>query len=1244
MLTERLKITFFMLSSIALVSACENGIPEIPDDPPDPDGSFEVSVSVEGLKGKNLKLQLNEGEVHSIPENGSYTFDGFLKTGETYQVLVDTNPVQPNQECVVENGDGTVEKSDVDDVLVQCNTLKYMLGGIVNGLSGGELVLKTNSNQTVRLTHNGEFAFPEPVLDGSEFTTEIEDLPKDPTQVCSLTNANGVVAGGDYLDIIVDCSVKGYTLSGEVSGLLGSGLVLVNNESDSISISDSGQFEFNNEVADGTDYSVAIDTQPQSPNQVCQIQNANGTISGADVNSLSVSCITSQYSLHGRIVGLKGEGLDVTVNGEKLETSIENGALEILAGLDDYSEYSVSVSNQPTNPSQICDVSNGSGKVDGANVDDILIVCETGSFAVGGSVSGLEGSGLVIQLNGEHDLAVESDGSFAFSNTLEDQSDYSVTIASQPTSPEQSCRVTNGSGRLTGSEVSNILVSCNNTYAIGGTLEGLAEETNVVLQLNGQDDLSVDTNGSFVFPVGLKTGEEYTVSVKAHPQGPNQNCTLTNPTGTVDSRDVLEVGVSCETLAYKVGVEVSGLLRSGLVLQNNGGDNLVINSDGVYQFDQPVPDYETYEISVLKTPEDLLHRCDIDSGTGQIDGAAVTGVKVNCNLGIEVDGVISGLAEGNSVTLTNNETDTLVVAENGVFVFDDLLILEEEYSVEVEIQPDSVPQVCGVENGSGTADAYDKYEIEVSCLLPKPDLSIAPEPVKKLHIEWNKVPGVEEYRLFENKDSQSGFEQIASFDGDVSSYHIDLAVLNRLDAQYMLEACAAGECASSQTVLIDENVIQAVGYFKASNTGQSDNFGNSIAISGDGSTMAVGARMEQSSAQGINGDQSDNTLTGAGAVYIYTKISDQWVQQAYIKPSNTHGSQYFGDSVGLNETGDLLVVGAPGDSSAATGIDGDQASRSAPNSGAVFVYSQNSGAWHQESYIKASNSRSGALFGNAVSLSRSGDIVAVGSKGENSGDPDNPEDTSSPGSGAVYKFQRGVGGQWQQTDYVNKAKYIYGSSDNAAFGASLDCDEHCNELVVAAPGLDKVYYITSRKTVDLDLRATGIASVAFDNDGDILVGSSSFNRVDRYEWGLHGSQFGTAHRQKLTPKYPVENASFGSSLAVSTDGLTLVVGAPGERMDASGINDIPIDNGMSKSGAVYVYERQRISHDFEEADVIYIKPLFNDSSNFFGTSVAVSNDGEVLGISASGEAGNSLGIGGDQEDNSMPYSGSVFMY
>src|SRR5262249_14416579 len=95
-------------------------------------------------------------------------------------------------------------------------------------------------------------------------------------------------------------------------------------------------------------------------------------------------------------------------------------------------------------------------------------------------------------------------------------------------------------------------------------------------------------------------------------------------------------------------------------------------------------------------------------------------------------------------------------------------------------------------------------------------------------------------------------------------------------------------------------------YIKASNPDEVDQFGSSVALSGD--TLAVGAFNEQSAATGVNGDQRDNSVTGAGAVYVFVRSGITWVQQAYIKASNPGGNNWFGLSVALS--GDTLAVGA----------------------------------------------------------------------------------------------------------------------------------------------------------------------------------------------------------------------------------------------------------------------------------------------------------------------------------------------
>ena len=127
-------------------------------------------------------------------------------------------------------------------------------------------------------------------------------------------------------------------------------------------------------------------------------------------------------------------------------------------------------------------------------------------------------------------------------------------------------------------------------------------------------------------------------------------------------------------------------------------------------------------------------------------------------------------------------------------------------------------------------------------------------------------------------------------------------------------------------------------YVKASNTGAADGFGNSVALSADGNTLAVGASDEGSNTTGIGGNQADNSASDSGAVYVFTRSAGIWSQQAYVKASNTEANDHFGNSVALSADGNTLAVGAAGESSNATGIGGNQADNSALKAGAVYLY------------------------------------------------------------------------------------------------------------------------------------------------------------------------------------------------------------------------------------------------------------------------------------------------------------------
>jgi len=159
-------------------------------------------------------------------------------------------------------------------------------------------------------------------------------------------------------------------------------------------------------------------------------------------------------------------------------------------------------------------------------------------------------------------------------------------------------------------------------------------------------------------------------------------------------------------------------------------------------------------------------------------------------------------------------------------------------------------------------------------------------------------------------------------------------------------------------------VWQQQAYLKASNTDEFDRFGQDISLSADGNTLAVGADGEGSAATGVNGDQNDNSLSSAGAVYVFVRSSGLWQQQAYLKANNTENdpsgnfsqnSDGFGFSLSLSSDGKTLAVGASGEDSAATGINGDQNNNAAGNSGAVYVFVRNDGLWQQQAYLKASS-------------------------------------------------------------------------------------------------------------------------------------------------------------------------------------------------------------------------------------------------------------------------------------------------
>lgn len=207
------------------------------------------------------------------------------------------------------------------------------------------------------------------------------------------------------------------------------------------------------------------------------------------------------------------------------------------------------------------------------------------TYTLGGTVSGLSGSGLVLQSNTGEQLSIDANGVFTFPTAIASGTDFAVTVGVQPTNPSQTCVVSSGAGTVNGANVTGIAVDCAvNAFTVGGTVTGLSG-SGLVLN-NGREQITVDSNGSFTFPSVLLPGMSYDVSVDSAPANPAQRCIVSSGRGTVTVANVSDVTIDCETpypsFAYALnradGTMASfaidaatGQLRAGLVAKTGRG-------------------------------------------------------------------------------------------------------------------------------------------------------------------------------------------------------------------------------------------------------------------------------------------------------------------------------------------------------------------------------------------------------------------------------------------------------------------------------------------------------------------------------------------------------------------------------------------------------------------------------------------------------------------------------------------------
>ena len=404
-----------------------------------------------------------------------------------------------------------------------------------------------------------------------------------------------------------------------------------------------------------------------------------------------------------------------------------------------------------------------------------------------------------------------------------------------------------------------------------------------------------------------------------------------------------------------------------------------------------------------------------------------------------------------------------------------------------------------------------------------------------------------------------------------------------------------------QTAYIKASNAEAYDYFADGGGNQGHN-GNSIAMSADGNTMAVGAPYESGGSKGLNGDQNDNSAYASGAVYIFFRQGASWTQQAYIKASNTDQSDHFGASVALSHDGNTLAVAAPWESSATTGVDGNQSDNSTASGGRgvpVRARRQRRGRSRPTSRPRTrdepARAKCPATATSSVTrwrLSGDGNTLAVGAISEDSAaqqvNGDQKDDTQQS-SGRCLRVRAGQ-------EPHGRSRHI---------SRALTCrPATCSDLPLRS---------ASTAARSSPVRSTNGAraeqSMARATTPPAAPERSTCSHVSGSAWTQEAYIKGS--RTEATDQ-------LGYVVAISDDGNTIAAGAGDEDCLTPGVNPPGCDNDSPPRGAANIWvgagvRVRAIGRDMDRTGVHQSQQP--RPYNSFGVKLALSGDGNTLAVS-----------------------------
>jgi hypothetical protein len=507
--------------------------------------------------------------------------------------------------------------------------------------------------------------------------------------------------------------------------------------------------------------------------------------------------------------------------------------------------------------------------------------------------------------------------------------------------------------------------------------------------------------------------------------------------------------------------------------------------------------------------------------------------------------------------------------------------------------------------------------------------------LKQLVFDWEPVPGAGYYQLLHRPTSTASYAPIGDpipASRTQTRIYIPVHLERWSSARYIVEACNTSGCAGSEPVAVNHLMLDSIGYFKASNTRADDYFGLNVALSSDGSTLAVSAPYEGSSATGINGNQADAGLRASGAVYLFRRDGRRWRQEAYVKSSVSQPDQYFGHgypfgqpATALNRSGSLLAVGAPGEN-----VDG------VASAGRVYIFwRSSSGTWSRVATLRAPTLQASDYFGMSVDMSTDGSTIKVNSL--------QPQDGEGNPEMRTHIFVRS-GSTWAHSTTI--APPIPGE-----FCQTVKMSGDGHTLVSSCWGYtgDPARLVTLKRNGNqwsqgTDLLVTSsrtLQPLAVNFDGSRLAYTHSTglnSEVRTYSWD------GAAWVLDATLRSPVPAVdidTFGESLVFNRNGTMLVVGDILSGVAGVGVSEAATPSSVDE-GAVFVYRRSDNKRPWRLRSVV--KAPNPSVENRIGNWLALSCNGRTLAVGAPYEDSAATGIDGDRTDTSAPSAGAVYLY